>query len=254
MSLLELQRDMRMWLTEASDAAAARIARTAADDRRARVGLGIYQNNYRAQLVACLSEGFERVRLWIGEEAFAIAAATHIDRNPPSGWTLDAYGADFPETLGALHPDDPEIAELARLDRALADAFVGADAMPVDPATLASVDWDSARLILVPTMRVDVVTTNTPAIWSALAAGEMPPPALSLPDPGWLLVWRQDFVSCFRPIDAAERMALVRIVAGDSFGVLCAALVDAHGADEGIALASGILSRWIAAGLIAGLE
>jgi hypothetical protein len=251
MSLLELQRDMLGWLADGSEDAADLIAMAAADDRAARVGLAIYQNNYRAQLVACLSEGFERVRLWIGEEAFALAAATHIDRTPPTGWTLDAYGADFPETLAGLYPGDPEIVELARLDRALADAFVGSDSAVVDPMALASVDWDGARLTWVPSLRVDVITTNAPEIWSALSAGAMPPAAASLPDPARLLIWRQDFVACFRPIDRAERLALVRIGAGESFGMVCAALVEAHGVDEGIALASGMLSRWIADGLIA---
>jgi hypothetical protein len=56
----------------------------------------VHQNNYRLQLIACLTESFTYTRGWIGGEAFEAAAAAHIDRVPPSSWTLDAYPRDFP--------------------------------------------------------------------------------------------------------------------------------------------------------------
>jgi hypothetical protein len=251
MSLLAMQREFAHgWRPKIDDRRRAFIG-----DAADRPGVHVYQNNYRAQLVACLEDSFAQTRAWIGAEAFAMRDRRAYRSRPAEQLDARCLWRDFPETLGACSiPTIPKSANWPGSIARWAKPLSGRCGPVVTPADATHVDWDSARLILVPTMRVDVVTTNTPAIWSALAAGEMPPPALSLPDPGWLLVWRQDFVSCFRPIDAAERMALVRIVAGDSFGVLCAALVDAHGADEGIALASGILSRWIAAGLIAGLE
>ena len=48
MSLLALQRDMRAWLICEDTPAAKRLGVDAA------AGLRVYQNNYRAQLVACL--------------------------------------------------------------------------------------------------------------------------------------------------------------------------------------------------------
>src|SRR6188472_3757343 len=104
MNLLALQRNFRAWLTsEASDVAAQ-------FGERARAGLGVYLNNYRAQLLACLSASYPILRAWIGDSAFEGAAASHIDSVPPHSWTLDAYGLDFAETLQARYPDDPEIA------------------------------------------------------------------------------------------------------------------------------------------------
>ena len=62
----------------------------------------------------------------------------HVARVPPSSWTLDAYPRDFPATLAPLYPDDPEVAELAVLELALAEAFVGADAAgPIAPTQAA---------------------------------------------------------------------------------------------------------------------
>jgi hypothetical protein len=248
MSLLTLQRDMRAWLVAADADAAGRHGSAAA------AGLRVYQNNYRAQLVACLEESFERTRDWIGGDAFHGAVVAHIDRVPPASWTLDAYPRDFPATLAMLYPDDAEVAELAWIECALAEAFVGPDTAALGVAVLAQVDWDKAVLQLAPTVRLRALTTNAPAIWSALSAAEAPPAAQALPEPGAILVWRRDQVSLFRAIDSTERGALRRASAGVAFADLCAELVEAHGERAGIARAGAMLGQWLADGLIVGIS
>ncbi|ATE65554.1 putative DNA-binding domain-containing protein [Rhizorhabdus dicambivorans] len=248
MSLLELQRDFRAWIADASGEAAERLG------PGARAGLDVYQNNYRASLVACLSEAFERVRLWIGEERFLSTAAAHIDVTPPHAWTLDAYAKDFPETLELLFPGDPEIAELGWLDLALSEAFVGPDADPLDPAALAAVDWDHAVLRLGPTLTTAPFRSNAAAIWSALSAGEMPPPAERLAEPATVLVWRNAFTSCFRTAEPGEVRAIELARDGASFGAICAALIDLLGEEQGVAAAGAMLGRWIGDGLLVGVD
>lgn len=242
MTLLELQRDMRAYLVADDEYAAARLG--------ARAGLSVYQNNYRAQLVACLESTFAHTRDWIGGEAFHEAVVTHIDRVPPSSWTLDAYPRDFPATLGLLYPDDPEVAELAWIDYALGEAFVAADAPALAPEVIPNIDWDRAILRFTPTLDLADLTTNATAIWSALADGEIPPDVTMLPETGAILVWRQDQVSKFRAIDRHERQALLSARAGMAFPALCEALVEALGEAEGVAAAGGYLGRWIGDGLI----
>jgi hypothetical protein len=244
MSLAALQRDFRSWLTEGSDGAADRIGAAA------RPGLRVYQNNYRSQLMDCLDEAFVRVRLWLGDAGFLAAAAAHIDRVPPSTWTLDGYPRHFPETLAALYPDDPEIAELAWLDCALAEAFAGPDASPLVPEALSEIDWDHATLHLSPTIAIARVETNAAAIWSTLSAGETPPAAERLTEPAALLVWRNGFTPCFRTVDGKEHMALRQIIADPSFAALCAAMVEQFGEAEGIAVAGACFAQWLGDGLL----
>lgn len=220
----------------------------------AKPGLRVYRNTYRAQLVACLEESFPHTLSWIGGEAFHAAIVTHVARVPPSSWTLDAYARDFPDTLGQLYPADPEIAELARLEHALGEAFVGADAEPVQATALAGTDWDRAILRFVPTLDLNAATTNAAAIWTALTVDTPPPPAELLHESATLLVWRQDLVARFRTIDAAETHAILLARAGSSFAALCAALVIAHGETAGIALAGAYLGRWLADGLIVDIQ
>jgi len=248
MSLLALQRDMRAWLIGEDAAAAARMGAAAGP------GLSVYQNTYRAQLVACLEESFVQTRAWIGDAAFLHAAAVHIDRVPPSSWTLDAYARDFPMTLASLHADDREIEEIAGIELALEEAFVAADHAVLTVADLSDVDWDGAIVRIAPTIAFVDLTTSAFAIWSALASNETPPP-VDCPDvASAALVWRQGHRARIRVIDTLERQALMKIRAGMSFGALCGGTAEAFGAEQGTALAGQWLGRWIADGMITAIE
>ncbi|WP_420139071.1 putative DNA-binding domain-containing protein [Sphingomonas sp.] len=237
MSLLTLQRDFGAWLREGDAAGAAD-------------GLRIHQNNYRASLSACLADSFPRTREWIGGEAFETAMIRHIHRVPPNSWTLDVYGRDFPATLTALYPHDPDIAELAGLEWALAEAFVGPDADPIQTGDAATIDWETARLQFIPTIDLRIATTNAHAIWSALATGATPPAAGACDGVAAVLVWRQDYVARFRPLEEREHHALLLARSGMTFAALCDALVAAHGAREGVAMAGTYLGQWLRDGLL----
>ncbi len=248
MNLLDLQRDMRAWLVREDAGAAKRFGADAAP------GLRVYQNNYRAQLAACLESSFARTRDWIGGEAFHHAVVAHVERVPPSSWTLDAYPRDFPATLALLYPDDREVAELAWLECALEEAFVAPDAQAIAGQQLEGVDWDRAILLFTPTLDLAPLSTNATAIWAALAAEEVPPTAEMLPEAGAILVWRWDQVSRFRAIDQIEEQALLAARAGRPFADLCEAMIAMHGQERGIAQAGQLLGQWLADGLVIGVD
>jgi hypothetical protein len=237
MNLLALQQDFRLWLEHEDDEAASRLG---GGD-----GLQVYLNNYRASLMACLTENHGKLALWLGEEAFQQAMIAHIQTSLPSSWTLDDYGADVPQTLARLYPDDPEIADLARLERALTDAFVGPDHTPPDPNLWAGVDWDAAVLTFAPTVKLIEMRSNATDIWSALNAGTPPPAATHFPNATACLVWRQEFISCFRPLDPVEQDAITCAMNGMSFADLCQRLSDRLGPEAGAAAAGELLARWI---------
>ncbi len=242
MSLLAVQRDFRAWLLSADEDIAANFGAAA------HAGLGVYQNNYRAQLVACLEETYARVKGWLGDDAFLGAAIEHIERAPPCDWTLDRYGQEFAETLGRRYPHDPEIAELAWLDRSLADAFSGPDAETLEAMPLESVDWNHAVLVLTPTLHLGHMTTNAAAIWSALSGGAVPPSVERTSTT--LLVWRREFTSCFRTLDEHEAQAIEQLRNGRTFGEVCAMLVEANGEADGVKLAGTWLAQWLRERLI----
>lgn len=244
MTLAQTQRDFTAWLQSGSPEDAARFG------PRAAPGLAIYQNNVRAQLAGCLEESFERTRQWIGGEAFHDAVVAHVTRVPPSSWTLDAYPRDFPATLALLYPGDPEVAELAVLELALAMAFVGPDAEAVTAQQVAGIDWDRAILIFVPTLDLHPLTTNAPAIWTALAQDEPPPAAELLPEAATLLTWRNGEEAQFRAIDDSEEQAILCLRNGMTFAAMCEQIVRERGEEQGVALAGALLGQWLSDGLL----
>ncbi|KQV55495.1 MULTISPECIES: putative DNA-binding domain-containing protein [unclassified Duganella] len=217
-------------------------------------GRAVYQNNYRAQLVGCLEESYPQLRAFIGEEAFLHAAAAHIKRRPPHAWTLDAYADDFCDTLQALFPENPDLHELAWIEHALGQSFIGPDAAPVAAGALSAVDWDHAHLKLTPTLHLRTASTNAADLWFALRDGSSTAEGEMLPAPGGLLVWRRGFVSCLRALDAIEFAALTQLQRDGSFVGLCALLVERIGEEQGIASAGAMLADWLGSELITGVD
>lgn len=248
MSLLALQRDMRAWLVHADIAAATRIQPSNEP------GFAVYQNNYRSQLVACLENSFGRTRAWIGEDRFLQAAVHHIDDTPPCSWTLDAYAHDFPATLARLHPDDPEIAEIARLELGLEELFVAADSPAVGIDQLDDIDWDQAILTFQGSIELIDLKTNAFAIWSALGAGEEPPAARCLDALDTALLWRQGEQCRIRIIDDAELQAFLDTRSGSAFSKVCRNITLKFGEDRGVALIGEWLGLWLSAGMIAAID
>ena len=144
--------------------------------------------------------------------------------------------------------------ELAWIELALDRAFVSADAPSLTAAQLNAVDWDSARLRLAPSMLSRPARTNAGAIWSTLEAGAVPPAFEALAAGCVYLVWRSGFDARFRTLDADEAEALASIERGSTFAELCSGLIERRGESDGIRVAGEWLGRWIADGLICGVD
>ena len=193
--------------------------------------LDIYHNAYRARLTELLADTYERVVLYIGDETFSAAALDFIEQNPPTSRSLRNYGATFPMFLAERYADDPEVAELAEMDRRLRDAFdaIDADALSVpDVASWQPLEWESVVFILHPTHSFQTFKWNTPAIWQSLNDGVAPPPAELLPQAAVWLFWRKELQPHFRSLAAEEHAALQAINAGHTFGALCALLAEGY--------------------------
>ncbi|HEX4740920.1 MAG TPA: DNA-binding domain-containing protein [Caulobacteraceae bacterium] len=244
MSLFELQRQLRDHLLSEEKAIADRIR------GEPQKGLAVYHHAYRAQLVDCLRDTYEKVAAWLGDDGFETSARRYIETHPPRSWTLGDYGANFVDALAVLYPDDPEVAELAWLDWALRRAFDGADAEPVDAAQLDDVDWDRAVFTFVPTLRLNAVVTNCAALWSAMAENQMPPLAERLAEAANIRVWRRDLTSHFKTISPREARALRLGVEGMSFGEICQIAIDETDEAQAVAAASELLGAWLSDGLV----
>lgn len=122
-------------------------------------------------------------------------------------------------------------------------------------ASLATVDWEHARLQLTPTLRMRIVTTNCAELWSALGSdGAAPPASLRLATPVALTVWREELSPRFLSVSAEEHQALVMAGDGIAFGSICELLIDDdRDADAVAALAGAMLARWMGEGVLIGV-
>lgn len=241
MSLLALQRDMMGWLRTADSGLAGRIGGGS--------GADVYLNNHRASLIACLDGHYPQLRPWMGDEAFEGAAAHHVETAAPASWTLDAYGADFCSTLDRFYPEDPELSDLARLEWALEQAFVAADAVPINVVDLGALDWDDAVLRLIPSAKILTIGTNADALLLALWEGSPPPEVLSHAQPVNLLIWCADFTPRFRPLNLEESELMARLMCGAGFAEICKTLARRHGGAKAIGIAGAYLANWTTSGI-----
>lgn len=187
----------------------------AADDSVApsSIGMEIYRDAYRGRLLAALEVGFERTRRWAGEEAFTAAACHYVLSHPPTGWTLDAYGAEFPATLESLFADDREVAELAWLEWHLQQAFAARDLPRFDPSRLTLIcataaEWDGLTFEMAPGFALRPIETDCVTLWEALVEGLAMPSDVSDLAGCSLAIWRSDLHPRYRVLPADEAGAL----------------------------------------------
>jgi hypothetical protein len=210
---------------------------------------GIYFNAYRIRLLDTLKDSFDKTWSWLGDERFESAALRYIADHPPSRFSLRPFGHAFADWLQAAWPDDPEVAELARLDWAMRQAFDAADAEPLTGNTLAAFtdeDWAQVVFRLHPSAQLLHMTRNTMDMWHAMDRSEPPPATAPLARPLSVLVWRKGFQPHFRSIDDGEAAMLIAMASGTPFATAC----EAVDGDDARTLIGGWLARWLDDGLL----
>lgn len=246
MRLSTLQKDFLGWLASGDEDAAQSLPLCRAQ------GLAVYQNNYRASLMECVAETYPQTLAWMGEADFYAAAARHIDRVPPHSWTLDDYAEGLPASLNEEFPDDSDIGELARIELALSQVFVAADATAIGPAQMADMDWETAWVQTILALVILQQSTNAAEIWMAQVEGRVPPAALEQQEAGAVLVWRMDGICRLRRFDRDEA-AILEMLTNEPlpFGKLCELAVARWGEEKGILSIGQWLANWVRDGLIA---
>lgn len=218
---------------------------------------GVYRNAYVVRLGEVLAEDYRHLHAYLGDAAFAKLVGAYIAAHPSDRRSVRDFGRHMPDFLTEHAPfaANPELTELAHLEKSLADAFDGRDQEPLALTALAQIageDWPHLVLQPHPTARRLDFSTNAADIWSALQQEAAPPRRTVLPEPRPLLVWRQDLMARFRPLGAEEAMMWDEAAAGTRFGVLCE-MVATFGGEDGAELrAAGYLREWVDMGSLTG--
>lgn len=218
------------------------------------VGLSIYRNAYASRLREALANDHSTLAVYLGDQLWARLCEGYIQAHPSTVRTLRNFGDSLPAYLRSEAPfsANPQIAELAELERRLLDCFDAADAEPAPWSGLLSTpeaNWPRLRLRFHPSVRQHRVAWNSVDLWKALKAGQDPPQAVRAAS-NWLL-WRDpERVTRFRSLDADESVALAHSLAGGDFAGLCECLARSQPVDQVPAAAVVLLKRWCEEGII----
>ncbi len=226
-------------------------------DRASR--LRVYANAYLSRIGGVLEEHYPKLRALLGDATFRPLMRDYLRAHPPHDPSLREAGAKLTRFLFETTKDFLHI-DLVRLERARTEAFDGPDAEVLSRDAVAALppeEFPALRLVLVPTAKLLIFTTNADDVWDALA-DERPAPPRATPR-RTVLVWRRDTTVIHRTLEDDEAYALHQLGTGGApFAQVCAAFgthADLIGraaiGRAATARAIELLLRWIDAEILA---
>ena len=254
-SLKKLQETFQRGILAGDDAILAEVKDSAKEKRN--VLFGVYRNAYVARLAEILGDDYEQLHSYLGDQGFARLVKAYIAANPSDQRSARWFGRHLPTFVrdNETYAKHREVAEIAQLEKALADAFDGPDAEPLRIDTLAAIApeaWPGLVFEPHPTAIRLTFKTNAAEIWSALKNEAAPPKPEHLLEPQAIVVWRQDFMARFRPLSTEEAMMWDEAAKGVRFGVLCEMVATFAGEHEAELRAATYLKGWVDMGMLAG--
>lgn len=221
--------------------------------------LDVYRHAYRARLVDVMRTEHPLLAEYIGEDAFLNLAHRYIELFPSTWRNARWFASSLPEMLATTQPysTHPQLAELARLERALSDAFDAMDAPPITVDTLVAFPpehWGSLCFTPHPSAQRLNMSWNTLAIWRALQNEQSPPDATLAGPVEQLIVWRHGVTSKVRALLTEEAMLWDEASRGVSFAILCEMAAVYDEPDVAPQRVAGYLQGWITADLLSGAK
>lgn len=219
-------------------------------------GLGIYAHAYGARLREALENDHPVLGQFLGDESWEALCSGYIAAHPSRVRSLRDFGNALPAYLAKVEPfrHHPQLAELARFERALLDSFDAADDPRADLAQLQAIPaerWPGLRARLHRSVRVHRDVHGSVAIWQAIKAGGAPPAAPLDAPVDWVL-WRdEEGVGRFGSLEADEAHAFASWANNGNFADLCERLAATLPLEAVPVRALGCLQGWCVQGWIA---
>lgn len=253
--LLTLQRDMMQWLATKSGDIDAQVIGTKKVSVETR--LAIYANAYRYRLLDALSDNYPSVHTLLGDEDFYQEGLKYISQYPSHHFSIRYFGSHLEPFLAEYHQETAILAEMARFEWALRNAFDASDQAPIGLEALQNVDpeaWAGLRFTLHPSVtRLDLIW-NTPQIWTVIDEASEQIPFEEAEYPIAWLIWRKALKTYYRSLDVDEAWALDVVKQGKSFGEICEGIGEWVDEAHAPARVAGFIAEWLAADLITAID
>jgi len=254
-SLADLQRAFQDYVLASHQGFTAQVRDTSKADRITL--LDVYREGYALRLIEVLEADFAGVRAMAGPEDFDHMARAYIAAHPSHHPSVRWFGRNLADFLATTPPYDkaPAVAEMARFEWALGEAFDTVDVEPLQAEAVMAVPpeaWETIAFAPLPSLRRLDLGHDVPPSWQRRE--EVEPGALEVVELGatvpWM-IWRPEHMANFRSLEPDEAVMLDAMVEGRPFPALCEALLPHVGEDQAAARAAGLLRSWVEEGLIA---
>jgi hypothetical protein len=253
-SLADLQCAFQDFVLSGSDRLAPSVHDTRKADRATL--LDVYRDGYALRLIEVLAADYPGVMAMAGPADFDYMARAYIAAYPSRHPSVRWFGKALADFLASTPPFDrtPAVSEMARFEWALGEAFDSPDSTPIGADVLTALPpeaWETLVLSPLPSLRVLPFMFDVPRAWQKRA--EQEPGNLEVaraePPTSWV-IWRPQFTSNFRSLEADEAAMLAALVQGHPFPELCERLVALVGEEQAPARAAGLLRSWVEEGMI----
>lgn len=226
----------------------------AADETAAIERLDVYADMYFFRLLDALQQDYPKLTSLVGAANFHNLVTDYLLVHPSRYASIRHIGRHLPAFIQghALTKTWPGLPDLAQLEWARGEVFDAANSTPLQAADLATIQpesWAELRFGLIPALRILDLQLPMDAVWLALDRGEPQPQDASEAAPFSMVVFRNGLVAYHRRANQGEAAALRALLAGSSFGELCASLEATHGEDAA-PVAFSLLKLWLEDGLL----
>ncbi len=221
--------------------------RLSAEDR-----VDIYANMYFYRIRDALKEDFPATLAVLGDDNFHNLITGYLLEYPPTQPSISQCGSHLTEYLRdhPMRESAPFIADLAKLERAVVEVFLGPDAATLEPDSLratAPEDWPALKLRIHPSAQILALDWRVSELLRAVEEDRPWKPADR--GPIKVLVWRHARVF-YRDLDRAEADALDAASRGVTFAEICEVVAANADIEDPVATMNQILARWLSDNLV----
>lgn len=253
-SLADLQRAFQDYVLANGDGFAAQVRDTRKADRVTL--LDVYRDGYALRLIEVLTNDYPGVLAMVGLEGFDVLSRAYIAAHPSRHPSVRWFGRELADFLAATGPYDrtPALAEMARFEWALGEAFDSVDVQPIKAEAVMAVPpeaWETIAFAPIPSLQRLTFAHDVPPSWQRreqVESGTLEVARLDEPAP-WV-IWRPGRVSNFRSLERDEAAMLEAMIERQPFPALCEALLPHVEEDQAAARAAGLLRAWVEEGMI----
>ncbi|WP_144210594.1 HvfC/BufC N-terminal domain-containing protein [Shewanella donghaensis] len=217
--------------------------------------LQIYANAYRIRLTETMETDHQILGLYLGDDLFDKMAKEYTQAFPSKAKSLRQFCDNLPSFLASdsFFSAHPILADLARFERRLLNAFDAAEAPRADYSELQNIppqQWPDICLRFHPSVQLFKCKSNAVESWQALKGDEQPKAPDYQIERYWLLWRNQQRLTQFESLHQSQFALINGFIEGHNFAQQCELMLNWYEADLAPMKVLQTLQDWFAKGII----